>query len=1112
MKKSLLTLVMALFTVVTMMAQMTSSSVSGKIVDQNKEEIIGATIQVTHVPTGVTTGTITNANGRYSISGLRAGGPYTVKVSFVGYQTLVFEGLDLPLGENLTQNATLSENAEMLGDVVVVADANSGMRYDRAGAGTSINSKSINAVPTVSRSMNEILKLTPQGGNTGNGFAVGGGNYRSSYVTVDGAAFNNAFGIGSNLPGNGSPISLDALDQMTVSITPFDVRQSGFTGGAINAVTKSGTNDFKGSAYIYNTNVHLRGSHVGDYKLTRNQSDATTYGVTLGGPLVKNKLFFFFSGEWEKNITAGPSATARNSESDEWKVSTGTVHRPLVKDMDDMAAYLGSTYNYNPGRYQGYSLETPAYRIMARMDWNINPNHKLTVRFSTTHSKDSNSPSSSTSPLTHGTIYPGNSALGISKGRDQSGRNANAGMYFESSRYYQERNFTSWAAEYNAKFGNFNNVLRYTYSDQDEPRSYEGGVFPTVDILKDGALYTSFGPDPFTEGNLRAVKTHVITDELTWNTGINNFLFGLQYENNHAKNGYMQGANGYYVFNSWEDFVNGAKPNAYGITYALDKDGKLTSFASEMTYRQFSWYLQDQLNLSENFKLTAGMRFESAIYPKLEDNFNSGFAALKWRDGKQYSTDQVPGTSVTVSPRVGFNWDITGDRKNILRGGIGYFVGRLPFVWLVSAVGNANCGQLQYYYNTPAQATGGEVLFKKDKADQVAQLASQYRTYSTEHTVAPGSPTIIDKDLKMPATWKFSLAYDKKLPGGVDMTLEGILNREINPAVVTNEGYYWDGTKTVEPVPGDKRHSFTQINSGKHNYYITNGGNDAYYYSLTASFRKSFDFGLDLSAAYTYSYAKSYGDGIGDQVSSAYYTNRYSVNGINDQETGYGTYVSPNRLIASVSYNKEYGKHFASHISLMYEGMHMGNAGGYNYTRYSYTWNSNLVGDYGANNLLYIPSSRAELDAWNFVANGKVNDGKGGQIEYTADMQRDDFWNYINQDDYLKDRKGKYTERGGAKMPWRNQFDLKFTQDFFLNVAGKRNTLQVGVDIQNLGNLLNSDWGVYKKVANTNLLNYDKGNVTFAKNGSDRLKETYVNDTSFGSTFRVQFSVKYIFN
>lgn len=1091
----------------TAMAQITTSGISGKVT-ANGEDIIGATIKAVHQPSGTVYRAVTNIDGRYSIQGMRPGGPYVLEVSYVGYKTKEVKNFNLSLGQNTILNESLSENAEMLQDVVVTADRNNNMRTDRAGATTSINADQIEVVPTVSRSMNDLLKLTPQGANVGSGFSVGGGNYRQSYVTVDGAAFNNAFGIGGNLPGNGSPISLDALDQISVSSSPYDVRLSGFTGGAISAVTKSGTNQFKGTAYMYTTNSHLRGNKVSDYELNRLQSHATTWGASFGGPIIKDKLFFFANGEYQSNISAGPSGTARVNASDEWSPSSGTVHRPLQSDMDNMLSFLSKNYGYNPGRYQGYSLDTPSYKFLARIDWNINENNKLNIRFSKSHDKDSSAPSSSTTPFKDSVIYPGGEdATG---GKSQSGRTSNAGLYFESARYYQEKNFTSFAAEWNSKWGGVNNVLRATYSYQDEPRTYVGGMFPTVDILKNGSYYMGFGPDPFTEGNLRQVKTFVATDEATWSMGIQNFTAGLQFETNKATNGFGAASAGYYVFESMDDFMNGKAPRSYGVTFPMDGSGQ---FLATMKYNQFSAYVQDQVNFSDRFRLTAGLRFELPIYPELENNYNKAFAAMKWKNDagveSQYSTDQLPDAPLTVSPRVGFNWDILGNHKLVLRGGTGYFIGRLPFVWLVSAVGNAGCGQYTYYYNTPSDkgATYKMDKFYQSREDQLKVLQQQGLAVNREDAAAPSTPTIIDKDLKMNATWKTSLALDAKLPYDIDFSLEGIYSREFNPATVINLDRYWDGKSYTELAPGDKRKWYSR-NSYSNPYMITNAGHKAYYYSITASLAKKFAFGLNLSASYTYSKAKSYGDGVGDQVSSAYYNNRYSVNGNNDMELGYGTYVAPNRLLISASYKKDYGKNFGSEVGLIYEGMNMGYADGYSCTRYTYQLTGNVVNDYGSNGLVYIPASREALDKWNFKDNGK----------YTAEQQKDDFWAYINQDDYLKNHKGEYAERGGAVMPWHHQLDFKFNQNFYLNVAGQKNTLQFGVDIKNLANLLNNSWGLYKTVNNTKLLKYTAGkdgaagSFQFQKNGKDVLSKTYTNLTSFNSTYSIQFSIRYIFN
>ena len=1092
--KKLYLLILTSLAVLTAAAQVTTSGLSGKVLDENGQPLVGTTVVAVHTPSGTQYGTVADTKGNFRMMNMQPGGPYTVTYTMIGYQGVERTGIEIPLGDTYVADASLHEQSIGMDAVVVsVEGKGSAMNSERAGVGTNVSRREIEMMPTVSRSMNDILRLSPQSNTTSNGFAVGGGNYRQSYVTVDGAAFNNAFGIGGNLPAGGSPISLDALEQVTVSVTPFDVRQSGFTGGAINAVTRSGSNEFTGSVYTYLNNANLKGKYVDDYTLTRTLAQYYTYGASIGGAIVKDKLFFFVNGEYEDNIVAGPSRLARENADQEYG-GDSPYNRPLASDMDALRNHLIDTYGYDPGRYAGYSVKTPGYKLMARLDWNINDKNRLSVRFARTHTKDTNDPGNSTTPLNNNAIYPGH-------GKDGN-RLSNYALYFENSRYYQVRDFTSVAAELNSQLfdGRATNTLRFTYSYQNEPREYDGGAFPTVDILQDGDVYASFGTELFTQGNLRRVSTYVVTDEFNYRAGINNLLVGAQYEHNKATNGFMQGGTGYYVFSSLEDFYNGGKPSAFGVTHTNNPDG--SQFLSEMSYDQFSFYIQDELKLHKNFHLTAGVRLEVPIYPSLKGNFNSKFAALDF-GGTHYATDQVPDARVTFSPRVGFNWDLTGERKYILRGGTGYFVGRLPFVWLVSAVGNSGVGQTTYFYYSPG--SGPQPGFHAGIGDILDDIAF------TPTESVPASPTIIDKRLKMPASWKSSLALDIKLPGDVNFTAEGIYSKDYHPAVVSNVGYKpWDGESTITPVPGDERRYYGKMysdetwpNKFQNVYMLHNAGNDAYYYSFSAQLHKRFRFGLDLAVAYTRSGGKSYSDGIGDQVSSAYYNNTYSVNGNNEHELGYGSYIAPDRVIASIAYRKEYGKHFATSVALIYDGGQMGYAGGWSYSRFSYTWTSNLVNDYGANSLLYIPASREALDDWNFVDDG----------DYTAAQQRDDFWSYINQDAYLKTRKGKYAERGGAVMPWHHQVDFKFMQDFYITTKrGNRNTLQFGIDIRNVANLLNNEWGLYKQARNTALLKYDKGNITYQRANGERVLETFRNYNDFLSTFSIQFSLRYKFN
>ncbi|MBR1546031.1 MAG: TonB-dependent receptor [Prevotella sp.] len=1098
-KKRILSLVFLLMAMMTVTAQVTTSGISG-IVTAGNEEAIGATITAKHVPSGTIYRAITNIDGRYTVSGMRAGGPYEIEISYIGFQTKQFTDVQLQLGQNSVIDANLVEGSEMLTEVVVTAQANNTMRSDRSGAVTNLNSAAMSVIPTVGRSMTDIMKLTPQS-SSASGMAIGGGNYRQSSVTIDGASFNNAFGLGSSpLPGGGTPISLDALEQMTISITPYDVRQSGFTGGGINAVTKSGTNQFSGSVYTYLTSTSLRGSRVGDTTLAVDNGHANTYGLTFGGPILKDKLFFFVNGEIEDNITTGPAARAGNGGTP----YTPTNRRPQINELESLSDYLQNTYGLTTGPWQGYNVKTPAYRILARLDWNINDNHKFNVRFTKSNRKVSNNASASRS-------IGSNQATAIYGGNQNSyGSLTNYSMNSLSSRYYAEYRFTSVAAELNSTFGKLHNTLRGTYSFQDQPRSTEyNDAAPVVEIVMDDGQghYPSWAltGDVFTYGNLAQTKNTVITDEVNMTIGKHNLFAGIQFEHNYAANGYAQAAAGYYAFEATPEQVAngqwaqvfGAQPRLFGITYGNNDAHSM--FTSEMKTNQWSFYLQDNISWSDRFRTSIGVRLELPSYPSLKNNFNEEYYDIDF-GGRHFRTDNVPDASVSFSPRVGFNWDITGNRKYILRGGTGLFVGRMPFVWLVSAVGNSGMGQTSYV----ATAANGKTMpsFTMSQQEMLQQINA------TSSTTVPGSPTILSEDLRMPKTWKASLAFDAKLPGGIDFTLEGIYNKDLNPVVVSNADIYWDGTSTVDLGHGDIRHKMSYYDASHSAYVLENAGSKAYYMSLSAQLRKSFDLGLDLSASYTISKAKSYTEGIGDQVSSAYNNYRSSIHAVNDNETGYATYVAPNRLLLSASYKLKESKNATSTFSLIYDGYQYGYLGNFSYSRYSYIFSSNVNSDPSApGNLLYIPASREELNSWDFADNGEV-DG----ATYTADMQRDDFWAFINQDDYLKDRKGQYTERGGAKMPWHHQLDFKYTRDMSIMLGKQKHTLQLGLDILNLPNFLCKDWGLYKQITGNDLLTYKSGKYTYNTVDGARHLSTSQNFLNVASTYQIMFTIRYLFN
>ena len=1113
--KKLLTFFVAMIASITMMAQVTTSSISGKVTDEKKGTLPGATVVATHTPSGSQYYSVADQNGTYRLLNVRPGGPYKIEVRMVGFQTNIHEGVTATLGENKILNVVLKEEAVGLGEVTISAEAiPNGMDSDRAGATTAISNEQIAALPTVSRSLNDVLALTPQAASNTSGLAIGGGNYRQSYVTVDGAAFNNAFGIGQNLPSNGSPISLDALEQMTINVTPFDVRQSGFTGGAINAVTKSGTNEWHASIYDFFQNNNLKGYYVNDNALSNTYSLNNTAGITLGGPIVKDKLFFFVNAEYSSDVLPGSSSVARTDASQLYGDDVN-YNRPLESDMEMIKNFLAENFNgYNPGRYQGYSLSTPDYKVLARLDWNINDNNKLNVRFSNTHSSYSNPPSSSMSPVGGANTTYTFGGQSYTFNRYSEGRQSSYTMPFESARYYQEQNFMSAAAELNTRLfsGRGNNMVRLTWSHQDEPRSYEGDLFPTVDIMSnDGceagrtAMYTTFGVDPFTYGNLRDVQTAVATDEMTWGSGRHNFTAGLQYEWNRTKNGYMQGGAGWYLYNSWDDFVKDVinpndetGPALYMITHA--NNSTLTQEFPSFDYAQASAYFQDEMDLSDNFKMSLGLRLEMPMLSNPNNNFNKDFADVAAANPNTsfagLSTADLPTLKLNVSPRIGFNWDILRDRSLILRGGSGLFTGRIPFVWLVSAMGNANV--LQYQYISKGvdvdgnPVNGNDVIhFHQNINDQLNELyGGQFQPADLS---APTAATIIDKGLKMPSSWKSSLAFDAKLPGGIKGTLEGIYAYNFNEVYATQLGYKQDGTVQLQGEPDVRQHWTSEgvkNNAGATmtGYYLHNESNlHGYYYSVNAQLSKNFNNGFSAMVAYTHSGAKSLSDGSGDQVSE--FVNTINVNGNNAPELGFANYVAPNRVIANINYHINEGK-TGTNVGLFYEGFNIGFFSSYSYSRVSYVMNS--VSGTSASQLIYIPTD-SELEGMNFA----------------SDENKLAYKNFIKNDPYLSTHRGQYEERNAIVTPWLNRINFHIAQDFNFKVNGKTNTIEVAADVKNIGNLLYNKWSSYKILSSNVILNYatDANGV-----GTYTFTEPTWNDyANTASTWSAVLSLRYKF-
>ena len=1099
MKKSLLfKIVVIVFAFVGLIsvanAQVTTSSTAGTIKDASGP-LPGASIKAIHTPTGTVYGVTTNADGRFTIGNMRVGGPYTFQVSFVGFNPQEITGIYLKLGEPFVLNLTLSDNSATLSEVKVVGSANPIMNSNKNGASTVITRAQIQSLPTITRSINDITRLTPQGSGTAGNLA--GGNYRSNNFTVDGANFNNQFGIGGNVPGGGAPISLDALEQISVNVTPYDVRSSGFTGGAINAVTRSGTNEFSGTAFYTMRGDDQQGKKVGDYTIPIvNKLDEKQYGFSLGGPIIKNKLFFFVNGEFRKTLAPGQTKFAATDATPFG--SNSSIARPTATFLNEVHDYLLNTYGYEAGKYDNYDFVSNNNKLFARIDWNISKNHRFNVRYNQVESK---SPSMTSSSTTNS---------GVSYGTNVNRTSINS-LAFANANYYQEANLYSGTAELTSSFGSkFTNSLRASFVHQNDPRSSDSELFPYVDILENGTPITSFGYESLTYGHLRDVKTQTYNDDFTRALGKHNVTIGAQAEFSTTKNGFQRYGTGFYTFDSWNDFITGQKASNFAITYPLTADG--SQAYPSFKFAQYSAYVQDEFSVSDRFKLTLGLRVERPSYPSVSEiQTHPLIAAMTFANGEKINTGTLPESRFMFSPRLGFNWDVKGDRSVQVRGGSGIFTGRIPFVWLVAQSGDAGMLQILQSYTGKANTP----VFSPDITTGIPA------TLPAAGTTVPSSISAMAPNLKFPQTWKSSLAVDVKLPGGVVGTIEGIYNRDLNAVYARNANLKDPVALNITGYP-DAREMY---GNSVANRQVANGSSrlDAivmdnvkggYYYSGSIQLNKQFSRGLSLSAAYTHSEAKNYGDGGGDQIANLW-SIPYTVGNSNTPNLSYTSNVVPDRFIASVSYRKEYLKSLATTISLFYEGSIQG--------RFSYSYGSDFNRDGQVNDLIYIPRDASEITFVDIPAGTSGYRATG----YTAQEQSDIFNSYVNNDKYLSEHKGEYAQRNGAKLPWRNQVDFKLVQEVFRNVGGRKNSFQFTMDVFNFGNLLSKKWGNLNFAnnagilipQNVNALNTDpsvastvKPTFRMAANQGDIVRESFGTTQTVASTYYMQFGVRYNFN
>lgn len=1105
--------IVAMFAVVSAYAQVTTSSLGGRVVDANGEPVVGAAVVATHEPSGTVYGVITNENGRYTMNGMRTGGPYKVEFSCLGYQTLTYTDVTLQLAEVFALNGTLNADSEMLGEAMVVAAPASKFSAQKMGSATNISSRDIVSVPTVNRSITDVTRLSPYGGN---GMSFAGADGRTANFSVDGANFNNNFGLNDNLPGGGSPISIDAIEEMQVVISPYDVRQTNFIGGGINAITKSGTNTFKGSAYIYHRNENMRGNMAAGTEVSgaRDKDRNTTYGFTLGGPIVKNKLFFFVNAEYSKVPTV---ANRWRGTSEVDKDGNGIanpdtyISRTTLKDLEDVSKFVKDKYGYDTGSWTDFPADESNMKLLARIDWNINDNNKLAVRYNYTLNRAWNACNASS--------MDGGSRSGF-------GRLSEYGMSYANSMYSMDNIVSTVSVDLNSRINdNLSNQFLATYSKLDDVRGTNSSDMPFIDIRNDDGSsvlpYIALGLELFTWNNA-VHNTHIsVKDDLTYYAGNHKLTAGVSYEYQMADNSYMRNGSGYYRYKSLQDFYDGAAPEVVCLTYGYDGEANP---AARVRFHKAGIYAQDEWNATENFKLTYGLRLDGLFFDNQDLMTNKAIYDLEYIvDGEKrhIDTGKWPNAAITVSPRVGFSWDVLGDNSLKLRGGTGLFSGRLPLVFFTNMPTNSGMVQYQAQINdknllnmfgTVKDENGNDVpkytmssfaggLLKREQLLEKLVGMGYPGTINPEDGTVPSAISAVDPKFKMPQVWKTSLAIDYTFPTSFPFSIsaEGIYNKTVNGVVLRD----W----SVKPVDG-----FTRLNGADNrpiyqdytytdaegndlpNAYMLENTNKGYGYSGTFTVNMRPISNLGLMAAYTHTVSKELTGMPGSNASSVL-NYMGTVYGPNDPGLHNSQYVTPDRLIASATYSDKANNHF----SLIYEAFR----GGYNY---SYMTANDMNGDGYNYDLIYIPTDEQ-------VANG--------DFRFVSEDDASRFMDYVHADKYLSKNQGKYAEAYSVYSPWVHRVDFSYKHDFKVKAGKSMNTLQLSVDIKNILNLFNSNWGVMKymdpALGEGRILKYEgydqDGYATFstpaAVSGKTDVWKKYV---GIGQCWYASVGIKYMFN
>jgi len=1061
-KNLLLSVLFLLATMATFAQGHTTSSMGGTIVDESEQALGGANIVAVHTPSGTKYGAITDFDGHYRISNMRVGGPYKVTLSYMGFNDFVKNNVFLQLGQTFSFSHKMLPSENQLDEVVITASSGGVFSGNKTGSETTINKRMVKNLPSASRSIADFVRLTPQAniteGSDGFSISLAGSNNRFNAIYVDGAVSNDVFGLAGSGTNGGqtgvSPFSVDAIEQFQVQIAPFDVKIGGFSGGAINAITRSGTNKFEGSAYYFSRNEKFAGKTPvdlipeGESAVGLNEFDAKTYGLRIGGPIVKDKAFFFVNFERQDDVTPQPFNVGNY------------LGDATASDLEDLKQFVKTNYNYDIGVYDQNDYTLESNKLTAKLDFNLGDNHKLSLKHNYTKAVNLESRSS------------GRRSIGFLNG----------------SEFFTSVTNTS-SLQFNSSFGSkFANSLVMGYTRVRDDRDPSGNPFPTVKI-EDGSGDIHFGAEPFSTANLLNTDVFTLTNDFEIYRGKHTITIGTHNEWSSVKNLFFAFNYGQYEYNSLTDFYND-NANVYLRGYSLisDSSGDESSGSADFEVFQAGVYVQDEYQVTDDFKLTAGMRLDMPFWSQGAENehFNTVSILQLEAAGKDLQGATVGGqinNTVHISPRFGFNWNVNGESKTQIRGGLGTFTSRLPLVWPGGTYNNNG-------------VTGG-FLFQGSWFTDIAPFNPDVTAQPVGAVPGTGQTggniDLFTPSFKLPRVLKMNFAFDQKLPfAGLTFSGDALYQQ-------TLVNIYYENLNVGEKVgnltgTGDNRPIFNRgakIAGDYDRVILASNTNEGYTYNLVGTLSKSFTKGFQGSLSYSYGDAYAIYDGTSSQNSSQW-RGMQNVEGKNsDLPLTRSDFSAGSRFISNFSYEKEWSDNFKSTFGFVYSG-----AQGRPYS-YTYRSGKRLQNDDSRDwtSLVYVP-----------VDENDVHLTTGNWSELDA---------FIKSDEYLETRRGDYAERNASRGPWTHVVDFKFLQDFSIG----KNTLQASFDIFNFTNLLNKEWGkVNYRPSSAHFLKFegfqsDGSTPEFSFDAETAGKLDQIDDSGLNSSrWQMQVGIRYIFN